>query len=48
VAHEPAGANLVRVPNCRGAPTFYELRHWLWEHNRNGFSNEWNPKLRCA
>jgi hypothetical protein len=39
--------HLVRAPNRYGVPTFYELHLWVWEHNRNGIFNDWNPKVRC-
>jgi len=25
----------------------YELHVWLWEHNRNGLFNDWNPVVTC-
>ena len=39
--------HLVRSPNRYGVPGFYELHLWVWEHNRNGIFNDWNPKVRC-
>ena len=40
--------HLVRTPNRYGTPMpFYELHVWLWEHNRNGLFNDWNPAVRC-
>ena len=39
--------HLVRSPNRYGVPSFYELHLWVWEHNRNGIFNDWNPKVRC-
>jgi len=39
--------HLVRAPNRYNVPAFYELHLWVWEHNRNGIFNDWNPKLSC-
>jgi hypothetical protein len=40
--------HLVRTPNRYGTPMpFYELHVWLWEHNRNGLFNAWNPAVSC-
>jgi len=39
--------HLVRAPNRYNVPAFYELHLWVWEHNRNGIFNDWNPKLTC-
>jgi hypothetical protein len=39
--------HLVRAPNRYNVPAFYELHLWLWEHNRNGLFNDWNPSVRC-
>ena len=39
--------HLVRSPNRYGVPAFYELHLWVWEHNRNGVFNDWNPKVAC-
>ena len=39
--------HLVRSPNRYGVPAFYELHLWVWEHNRNGIFNDWNPAVRC-
>lgn len=39
--------HLVRAPNRYNVPAFYELHLWLWEHNRNGLFNDWNPAVRC-
>ena len=39
--------HLVRSPSRYGVPSFYELHLWVWEHNRNGIFNDWNPKVRC-
>lgn len=40
--------HLVRTPNRYGtAMPFYELHVWLWEHNRNGLFNDWNPAVTC-
>jgi hypothetical protein len=40
--------HLVRTPNRYGTPfAFYELHLWVWEHNRNGIFNDWNPALSC-
>lgn len=40
--------HLVRTPNRYGTPMpFYELHVWLWEHNRNGLFNDWNPAVSC-
>ena len=39
--------HLVRSPNRYNVPAFYELHLWVWEHNRNGIFNDWNPQVRC-
>lgn len=39
--------HLVREPNRDGVPAFYELHLWVWEHNRNGVFNDWNPAVNC-
>jgi len=40
--------HLVRTPNRYGTQMpFYELHVWLWEHNRNGLFNDWNPAVSC-
>lgn len=39
--------HLVRSPNRYGVPAFYELHLWVWEHNRDGIFNDWNPAVRC-
>lgn len=39
--------HLVRAPNRYNVPAFYELHLWIWEHNRNGIFNDWNPRVRC-
>jgi hypothetical protein len=39
--------HLVRAPNRCNVPAFYELHLWVWEHNRNGLFNDWNPSVRC-
>ena len=40
--------HLVRTPNRYGtAMPLYELHVWLWEHNRNGMFNDWNPAVSC-
>jgi type II secretory pathway pseudopilin PulG len=39
--------HLVRAPNRYNVPAFYELHLWIWEHNRNGLFNDWNPSVRC-
>ena len=39
--------HLVRAPNRYNVPAFYELHLWVWEHNRNGIFNDWNPAVRC-
>lgn len=39
--------HLVRAPNRYNVPAFYELHLWIWEHNRNGVFNDWNPAVRC-
>jgi len=39
--------HLVRAPNRYNVPAFYELHLWVWEHNRNGLFNDWNPSVRC-
>jgi len=40
--------HLVRTPNRYGTQMpLYELHVWLWEHNRNGLFNDWNPAVSC-
>ena len=39
--------HLVRAPNRYNVPTFYELHLWVWQHNRNGIFNDWNPAVHC-
>lgn len=40
--------HLVRTPNRYGtAMPLYELHVWLWENNRNGLFNDWNPAVTC-
>jgi hypothetical protein len=39
--------HLVRAPNRYNVPAFYELHLWVWEHNRNGLFNDWNPAVHC-
>jgi hypothetical protein len=40
--------HLVRTPNRYGTPfAFYALHLWVWEHNRNGIFNDWNPAVSC-
>jgi hypothetical protein len=40
--------HLVRTPNRYGTPMpLYELHVWLWEPNRNGLFNDWNPAVSC-
>jgi hypothetical protein len=39
--------HLVRAPNRYNVPTFYELHLWVWEQNRNGIFNDWNPAVHC-
>ena len=39
--------HLVRAPNRYNVPAFYELHLWVWEHNRNGIFNDWNPAVHC-
>ncbi len=39
--------HLVRAPNRYNVPAFYELHLWVWEHNRDGVFNDWNPAVRC-
>ncbi len=38
--------HLVRAPNRYGVPAFYKLHLWVWQHNRNGIFNDWNPSVR--
>lgn len=40
--------HLLRTPNRYGldAP-LYTLHVWLWEANRNGLFNDWNPAVHC-
>jgi len=33
--------------NRYGLPPFYELHLWLWQPNRSGMFNDWNPAVRC-
>jgi hypothetical protein len=40
--------HLVRTPNRYGTDMpLYELHVWLWEPNRNGLFNDWNPAVSC-
>jgi hypothetical protein len=40
--------HLLRTPNRYGTPwPLYELHVWLWEENRNGLFNDWNPAVEC-
>ena len=40
--------HLVRIPNRYGTKMpLYELHVWLWEPNRNGLFNDWNPAVSC-
>jgi hypothetical protein len=39
--------HLVRAPNRYSVPAFYELHLWVWEANRNGIFNDWNPAVHC-
>ena len=39
--------HLVRAPNRYNVPAFYELHLWVWQHNRNGIFNDWNPAVHC-
>lgn len=40
--------HLLRTPNRYGiAAPLYTLHVWLWEHNRNGLFNDWNPAVSC-
>jgi len=40
--------HLVRTPNRYGTDLpLYELHLWLWEPNRNGLFNDWNPAVSC-
>ena len=40
--------HLVRTPNRYGTQfAFYELHVWVWEHNRDGLFNDWNPAVAC-
>jgi hypothetical protein len=38
---------LVGAGNRYGLPPFYELHAWLWEHNRAGMFEDWNPRVSC-
>lgn len=41
--------HLVRTPNRYGTSMpLYELHVWLWENNRNGLFNDWNPAVTCS
>ena len=39
--------HLVRSPNRYGVSAFSELHLWVWENNRNGIFNDWNPRVHC-
>jgi hypothetical protein len=40
--------HLVRTPNRYATDKpLYELHVWLWEPNRNGLFNDWNPAVTC-
>ncbi len=40
--------HLLRTPNRYGLDTpLYTLHVWLWEPNRNGLFNDWNPAVTC-
>ncbi|MES2959264.1 MAG: hypothetical protein V4792_13825 [Pseudomonadota bacterium] len=39
--------HLVPAGNRYGLPDFYELHLWLWQPNRSGMFNDWNPAVRC-
>ena len=37
----------VPAGNRYGLPDFYELHAWLWDHNKSGMFNDWNPAVVC-
>jgi hypothetical protein len=37
----------VPAGNRYGLPDFYELHAWLWNHNKLGMFNDWNPAVVC-
>lgn len=37
----------VGAPNRYGLPPFYALHAWVWEHNPNGMTHDWNPRITC-
>lgn len=39
--------HLVDAPNRYGLPPFYALHAWIWEHNPNGMTADWNPRVDC-
>jgi len=40
--------HLLRTPNRYGTTApLYTLHVWLWEPNRNGLFNDWNPAVSC-
>lgn len=39
--------HLVDAGNRYGLPPFYALHLWLWQPNRSGMFNDWNPAVRC-
>lgn len=39
--------HLVAAGNRYGLPDFYALHVWMWQPNRNGLFNDWNPEVRC-
>jgi hypothetical protein len=38
---------LVPAGNRYGLPDFYELHAWIWNHNKLGMFNDWNPAVVC-
>lgn len=39
--------HLMDASNRYGLPPFYALHLWLWQPNRSGMFNDWNPAVRC-
>ena len=37
----------VESPNRYGPPPFYALHAWVWEHNPDGITANWNPRVDC-
>ena len=39
--------HVLAVPNRYNVPALYTLHLWMWEHNRNGIFEDWNPSVSC-